>query len=317
MNRKTLLCYCSLVWTVIACIPAVGQEKRARPPKFSGKEYSGVFYEDVTKVVDANRPNVRELGNARPAVIATAFAPSGGSSEMMAETTGGNGKWRAMADPVDLEDEVKRQKLGFDGLITTPGRFKSGDYRDARRQMFVLSTLMAVISEYDGDVRFKEDAGIARDLLSRSAINLTGDSFADAKQRKADLQDLVSGGGLNRSAPVGANDWSTVATRTALMEYLEDLQENTLKSGANDASAFAENKTDLKRAAAMVAIVGQVLMEEGMDEADDADYRELSQSMKAAALELRAAISRDDAEAARLAVGAIGQSCSACHEQYR
>jgi hypothetical protein len=60
----------------------------------------------------------------------------------------------------------------------------------------------------------------------------------------------------------------------------------------------------------MVAIVGKVLNQEGMDEADDADYQQLSDAMKQAALDLRLAVVNDDAEAARLAVGAIGQSCS-------
>lgn len=326
VNGRFSFCFCGLV--VVICYVQtllVAQERRARPPKYETDQFRGVFYEDITQAVAPDRPAITDLktnaptatniaGKAAEGSVAAGFGSAGKNS---ATEQGGGGKWRTLADPVDLEDEIKRMKMGFDSLITTPGRFKSGDYRDARSKMFVLSTLLAVVSEYDGDVRFKEDAALARDLLSRSAINLTGDSFADAKQRKADLQDLVSGGGLGRSAPGTNTDWTIVATRSALMDYLENLMDETLRSGANDAESFAQNKASLKRAAAMVAIVGQALNEDGMDESDDADYRELSNAMKAAALDLRTAIASDNADAARLAVGAIGQSCSACHEQYR
>lgn len=309
---------------LLLCAPLLAQERRARPPQYSPNQFRGVFYEDITSAVDADRPPATDLGALRVGVstadgIASGASPESGKGAVdgFSNAGQGGGKWLALADPVDLEDEIKRIKMGFDSLITTPGRFKSGDYRDVRGKMFVLSTLLAVVSEYEGDVRFKGDAAVARDILSRSAINLTGDSFGDAKQRKADLQDLVSGGGLGRSVPTGSTDWTTVATRSALMDYLEDLMAETLRSGANDAAAFAENKASLKRAAAMVAIVGHALNEEGMEEADDADYRAFSDAMKAAALNLRGAIAGNDADSARLAVGAISQSCSSCHEQYR
>jgi cytochrome c556 len=312
--NRILLLLVAAVGGLIVADRAVGQERRARPPQFEAGDFRGVFYDDVTKVVTSDRPRIDQLGNTKPT---PPTAASVDASPTPSETAGQGGGWRSLVDPVDLEDEVKRVKLAYDSLVTTPGRFKSGDYRDARSRMFVLATLLAVVSEYDGEVRFKEDAAIARDLISRSAINLTGDAFADAKQRKADLQDLVSGGGMARTAPTGPTDWSNVATRSALMDYLERMMNQTLRGGANDAASVSENLDDLRRAASMVAIVGEVLNKPGMDESDDADYRALSSAMTAAALKLKAALARDDAEAARLAVGDIGQSCSACHEQYR
>lgn len=242
------------------------------------------------------------------------LAQSAGESSKAASPTAS--VWNSLADPVDLEDEIKRVKLEFDGLMTTPGRFKSGNYRDARSKMFVLATLMAVVADYEGDVRFKKDAAMVRDLLAGSATGLSGDSFTEARQRQFDLQELVSGGGLNRTAPPREVDWTEIGSRIALMNYLEDLMSNTLRNGANDAASVEANSTELKRAAAMVAIVGEAIQQPGMDSADDPDYVAFAEAMKVAAVELRKAIAQNDPAAARLSVGAIGQSCSNCHEQY-
>lgn len=305
------------VGTAVLVFAAVAwaQQKRARPPKFQPDDYRGVFYDDVVSQLKGTRPPIASLGSttsrsaANPGPTATAETNSDGS-----------GKWKRLADPVNLEDEIKRLKLRYDAAVTTPGRFRSGDFQQARTELAMLATVFAVISEYEGDIRFKEDAAIARDLMSRAVQGVSsgaGDAFDLAKQRKADLQDIVSGAGLNRNAPVDPNDWAMITTRTALMEYLEIILDDPLESGTNNADSFSDSIDDLRRASAMVAVLGQVLTEEGMDEADDPDYCKLSLAMTRAALALRTAIDQNDAEGARLAVGEISQSCSDCHNDYR
>jgi hypothetical protein len=305
---------------LVACLAASGtwavaQQKRARPPRFDDDSYRSVFYDDVVSRLNGQRPRIGELRSLpnRPAGTLATDPPE--------QSGGGDGdKWRALTDAVHLEDEVKRLVLRYDGLVTTPGRFRSGDFQEASDTLAMLATVFAVISEYEGEIRFQEDAAIARDLMARAVQGTSSGSseaFAEAKQRKADLQDIVRGSGLNRSAPVEPNDWALITTRSALMEYLETTLDSPLQSGTNNPDDFEDALDDLRRAAAMVAVVGQVLTEEGMDEADDPDYCELSLAMTRAALDLRAALQQQDAEAARLAVGQISQSCSDCHNQYR
>ena len=293
------------------------QEQRAKPPKFDGRKYDGVFYSDVKSALTGSRPRISELG--KQSSPAATGGRTNGSNNGEAEQ-GSGGKWRALADPVNLEDEVKRLKLRFDALVTTPGRFKSGDFQQARTELAMLATVFAIISEYEGDVRFKEDAAIARDLMGRAVVDVSGgagDAFDIAKQRKADLQDIVSGGGLNRSDPTDPNDWSLITTRTALMEYLDKVLDDPLENNTNNPDDVAGAKDDLDRAAAMVAVIGQVLTEPGMDESDDPDYNALSRQMTQAAQKLRFALKQDDAEGASLAVSEISQSCDDCHGKYR
>ena len=319
--NKFFALFLVLVMFAMGASSTSAQEKRARPPKFDDSSYRGVFYDRVDEALQGDRPRVSALSNLQNA---RAVASSGGgapsSSASAGSTDGGGNKWAKLAKPVHLEDEVKRLKLRFDETVTTPGRFRSGDFQQARTELAMLATVFAVISEYQGDIRFKEDAAIARDLMSRSVQGVSSgsdDAFDQAKQRKADLQDIVTGTGLNRASPTEPNDWSYITTRTALMEYLEVTVDDPLNANTNDAESIEDAMDDLQRAAAMVAVVGQVLTEEGMDGADDPDYNALSLEMTKAALDLRFALDQNDAEAARLAVGAIGQSCDNCHGEYR
>lgn len=314
--------------------PTIGtlaaQEKRARPPQFDAKSFPDVFFSDLSSVVGSNRPSLSTLrgtGAGTAVEMNNGLAGPGSGTSGSGGGTGGatpgagqGGKWQPLTEAIYLEDEVKRLKLHYDSVVTTPGRFKSGDFKIARVDLAVLATLMAVIHEYEGNVRFKQDAAVARDNLARSAITVAGGSdtvFNDAMQRKTELQDLISGAGLNRAAEAKPNDWSIITTRSPLMEYLQQLMDETLTSETNDAASVAAAIEDLKRSGAMVAVISEVLNQEGMEGADDGDYREFSNRMKQAAMALQAALEQNDPNAARLAVGEISKSCDACHEQYR
>ncbi len=299
-------------------MPAEAQERRARPPRPNPERYEGVFYKDVVAALQGARPRVGELAGLQPANKSTA---GGATTESNPGSESGSGKkWTNLTAAVHLEDEIKRLKMRYDSVVTTPGRFNGGDFQQAREELAMLATFFAVITEFDEDIRFREDAAIARDLMSRAIVGVSsgaGDAFNIAKQRQADLQDIVSGSGLNRSAPTDPNDWSIITTRSAIMNYLEEVLGEPLQSGTNNADDFGPASDDLARAAAMVAVLGQVLTEPGMDEADDEDYNAFSRQMTQAALDLQQAIEQQDAAAARLAVGAISQSCEACHNDYR
>jgi hypothetical protein len=302
---------------------AFGQEKRAKPPKFDSASFPGVFYDDLSAAVSSGRPRIDQLNSATGADVTT---PSGqmtgeaGTGTASDSAGGSKGKWRSLVEPLQLEDEVKKMKLHYDSLVTTPGRFKSGDFKIARVDLAILATLMAVIHEYEGEVRFKKDAAIARDALASAAVTVAGGAdniFDVAMQRRNDLQDLVSGSGLNRTAPATPTDWSVVSTRSPLMEYLQQQMDETLLSGTADDASVAEALEEIKRSGAIVAVIAEVLNQEGMEGADDEDYRKLSDAMKSAALDLRGALERNDAAGARISVGEISKSCSTCHDVYR
>ncbi len=182
-----------------------------------------------------------------------------------------------------------------------------------------MAMLFAVIHEYRGEVRWKDQAAAARDLLARTAFNCKAGStqvYNEAKLRKADLQDLVSGSGPSKRDAEPENDWSMIADRSPLMEYAESLID-ALEDASRDAGAVQRAPDLVKRNSELLSLLGEVLTREGMDEADDKDYTTLSRSMIDESKKVTAAIDRGDADAVRKGVSGIRQKCDACHEQYR
>ena len=293
----------------------VADDRRSPPPDFSKIDSSGAFFPSLADAIKGERPKLSDLRKAASVAVASSTA----AQSSVPSAAGGGGKWDKVISPGSIEDEIKRVKLHYDSVVTTPGAFKSGGYQDARLDLSVLAVMFAVINEHNGDVRWKEQAASARDLLARSAFNCKAGSnqvYNEAKLRKADLQDLVSGGGLSSRDGEKNNDWSAIVDRVPMMQYAEELKDS-LQQVTNNAGSIKSNSDQVRREAELLAVLGIVLIQEGMDEFDDEDYQELSLKMTAAGNSVVGALERDDADGVRKAVGAITQSCDACHENYR
>ncbi|MEO1526419.1 MAG: cytochrome c [Planctomycetota bacterium] len=289
------------------------EEKRAKPPKFSGTETKGIFFDSVGQAIRGTRPTLAELQSKRP---------GGASTVAQSKPEAGDdagGVWDKLISATSIEDEIKRVKLHYDSVVTQPGPFKSGGYQDARLDLMVLSSLFAIITEYGGDVRWKKDAAIARDLLGRTAFNCnegTTQVFNEARARKDDLQDLMSGSGLRSGKAAETNDWASIADRSPMMEYLENLRES-LREATNDEADVKADPDAVRRSAELIAVLGKVLTSEGMDDWDDEDYTAYSKQMTEAARDVTRGLELNDYDAIRKAVGAVSQSCDACHGDYR
>ena len=290
---------------------AAADERRAPPPDFTPQQTRGIFFDSLEDAFRGPRPTIASVRKTAVAAAAKATA-----ADIPAAA---QGPWSAMISAGSIEDEIKRVRLHFDSVVTTPGAFNSGGYQDARLDLTVLATLFAIINEYQGEVRWKDQAAAARDLIARTAFNCKAGSsqvFNEAKLRKADLQDLVSGSGLANRNAEAENDWSMIADRSPLMEYAESLIES-LEDSSNDEATIKKEVDLVRRNAELLAALGEVLASEGMDEADDEDYAKLSRDMSVAGKALTDAIERADWAAAMKGVGAIRQRCDACHENYR
>jgi hypothetical protein len=164
------------------------------------------------------------------------------------------------------------------------------------------------------------DAAAARDLFARSAANCKSGSpqvYNEAKLRKADLEDLVSGSGLASRQAESENDWSTIADRVPLMTYADTLLEGPLKQGSRSPEAVKAEGDQVRRAAELLAVVGKILQQEGMADSDDEDYSLLCQELIDASASISLALDQGDPAAVSRGVGAVSQSCSKCHESYR
>jgi len=292
-------------------------ERRSPPPNFSNDPFRNAFFGSAEEAIRGNRPPLGQAMNPAAPATATVAAPP------PQPAAGGNAaasRFTDLISPASLEDEIKRVRLEFESVITTPGAFKSGDYQKARLHLTTLAALFAVIVEHGGDVRWKKDAAAARDLFARSAANCKSGSvqvYNETKLRKADLEDLISGGGLASRQAESENDWPAIVDRVPLMIYIESLLEGPLKSGTRTAEAVKSEGDRVRRAAELMAVVGQILAADGMTDADDDEYARLCGEFMSAGRSVSLALDQGDAAAVSRGVGAISQSCAKCHDSYR
>ncbi len=319
MQKQTAIGHLSTFAIVmaLACLivspHSQADERRSPPPKFSAAETNRTFFPSLSDAIIGQRPSLATL---RKSSNAAATASKTTAPAAKAATGGG---WADLISPTSIEDEVKRVKLHFDSVVTTPGAFKGGGYQAARLDLSILAVMFAIVQEHTADVRWKDQAAAARDLLARSAFNCKAGSnqvYNEAKLRKADLQDLVAGSGLSNREGEKQNDWSMIVDRAPMMEYAQELIDS-LQDVTNDAASVKSNTDQVRREAELLSILGVVLTKEGMDDFDDEDYAELSKKMTEASKAVVGALERGDPDAIRKGVGAISQSCDACHEQYR
>jgi hypothetical protein len=180
--------------------------------------------------------------------------------------------------------------------------------------------LFGIIAEYDGEVRFKKDAAAARDLFARTANNTKagGNSnvFSEAKLRKADLDELLSGSSL-QSKSAGEVDWSTMIDRSPFMQRLEATYQERLAKSLASKDEFNKNKETVLHDAELIAVMAAVLIKPGMSDAEDQSYIGFANSMKAGASEIVDAVKLNNYDQARAAGGKIDKACSQCHEGFR
>ena len=112
----------------------IAEERRAPAPKFTGQQTSGIFFENLSDAFGGQRPSLSSVRKSAAATPANG-KPTGGTSEGTG-SDGGN-TWTTLVSPESLEDEIKRVKLHYDGVITTPSAFNSGGYQDARLDLTI------------------------------------------------------------------------------------------------------------------------------------------------------------------------------------
>lgn len=297
----------------IAPVVGMAQEQRATPPQLDDNEFRTIFFKDLTSKVAADRPSVLELRGIKLQVASSA------KTDASADASGGGG-WTKLASAQSIEDEIKRQKLLLDGGLAQLGAFKGGGYADVRNELSIMATLFGVVTLYDGDIRWKDQAQTARNLLARTAGNCNSGEIQvhnECKTRQADLNDLMRGGPITSPPAADETNWSRIADRSILMEYLDVLALKELPDLTNTGDAIKSNPEKVKQYSDMVALVGEVLIQKGMDDADDPEYLKLCKTMRDSAVEIGAAVLKGDADTVRKSLGSVSQSCDACHEQYR
>ena len=286
--------------------------RRAKLPAASLGGLDSPFFENAFE----------KLKGARTIGTGTVSAKSGSTGNQPGDSPPATGSfnWSEMISSETIEDEVKSLKLKIDMDVNQPSAFAGRGYQKARGHFSMLAALFGVINEYDKDVRWKKDADKARDLFARTASNCKVGSiqaFNDAKARKLELQDLLSGSGLVTEASAPVASWEKVIGRSPLMKRLESSQQAKLQPYTASKGEFNSNIDQVLHEAQVVAVLSEILLKTGMEDADDEDYAAYAQRMKKAAQDISDAAKLNNHEAARKAAGEISKACTECHDGYR
>jgi hypothetical protein len=305
---------------LLLCVPAAwiaaqtrakGPIRRAQPPKFS--KVDPFFADAFAAALQGERPADLGQAGAKPPSV-NSGAPSTAGND-----NAGSG-WAAIISATVLEDEIKAQKLLADANVTTPSDFAGNGYKNARRDFSVAAMVFGIIAEYDGDVRWKKEAPTGRDLFARTAANAkvgTTGVYNEAKLRKQELADLINGQSFDlRDADPKAR-WGELINRVPLMQRLEPGRDEKIKPWTASESEFEDNLDKLSHEGQIFAAIGEVLQKEGLEDADDDEYKKFAQMLVAGGKELAAACKEKKFDAASKATNLIANSCEKCHEAYR
>jgi len=305
----------SMIGTGVFAQRAIKKHTRAAPPTFQPDEFAGVFFHDPLSQLQGERPS----GISALASVTSKTPATGDNSLSVAtELQSGNDLWKELVSPGTIEDMVKESNSRLDGMITNPAKFAGGGVVQARREFTLIASLMAVIAEYPGEVKWKSSATYARRIFTRMAMNCkvgTQSVFKEAKQRQTDLQSLLKGAKVEGTAD--EVEWGDTAEMGPTMQLLEwSLRDNLTPATSND-KEFREKKDDVLKYAEFVSLLGNVLQQPGMNYADEAEYKQFAKAMMESAMEVAKATRNNDAEIARSAVSRLNQACTRCHEAYR
>jgi hypothetical protein len=329
--KRTMRKQLAMPLLVVGCLMGLGlwgwgadgdrpSKPRAKPKKFDQATTSRVFFDNVFAEVVGTRPNLSSPDRNNGVAANPQAAPTTNGNGPTNAAGGGNGTWSQLISAATIEDEIKSLKMALDQDVTTPGDFKGRGYKLCRTHFSVAAMLFAVIGEYDADIRWKSDAVTARDLFARTAANAkvgTDQVFNEARQRKADLSDLLNGNSLAARPAETDHAWSALVDRSPLMPRLQVAFNGQVRQLTSNEAEFKANRDGLRHEAEMIALISDVLCKEGMVDADDDTYTEYAHTMREAARDLVQAAKDVDYAKAREAVGRLDQACATCHESYR
>ncbi len=288
--------------------------RRAARPVFTERDWEGIFFTDLFAEGLVGEPPA-----AGAVAMAASATPQPGFEPGDETAAAGAAGWSQLIGRDALENEIKQLQIALDTQLTTPGRF-STSYREVNWSFEMLATWVAVLMQYDSEVRWKDSAATVLAAANQAVITTRkpgDDSFRYATAVRQSLTDMIRGGPFETAEkPVEAVDWAVAVNRTTVMKNL-DFRLPLLKAGTADNAAFTTAGEETLQHASAIAALARVLAQPGVDTADDKSYGALAAAMEQAARELTSAVQASDFPGAQAAANRIEQSCNNCHGEWR
>jgi hypothetical protein len=285
------------------------------PPAEWEQELLDLFFDDARLHLGPGQPGGGSTGGppAEHAVAAT-------SDEASPPSLSGGFAWSTLISRTTLEDEIKAHVQPTADATRTPSEFKGGGNRPCRTSFSVVAAMFNVISQFDGEVRWRKEAPALRSLFGRAGMNCkvgTDNSFKEAQLRSQDLAELVRGGNVELPKVDPDLRWADLVNRPPLMVRLEQAQDGRLKGWLANAGEFRKNKDAVRHEAQMIAALARIIQDPSYEYADDDTYLGYAAVVEQQAREIAEAVQTEDYQRASTAYGEMYKACSNCHEGYR
>lgn len=320
----------TLAWLVVATVAlpltfqgalvalAQSPKKRAAAPKFDARD-TDIFFSDAGKTLVGDRP---AFTSGTASTAKTNPGTTNTSTTTSPATAGGAFAWSKLISPETLVDEIKRYQPLLAEEVKSPSQFKGGGMKNARRYFSALAVAFAVAAEYDGDVRWKNQAPAARELFGRAGFNCktaTDQAFNESKLRNEDLAALMRGETIEPPANLDPNPKfnDRVANRPPLMWRLERAQQDRIAPWTADEAAFKKNADQLNREAQMVAVLAEVIQRDSYADSESDSYKQYARAMQKGALDVIDGVKNKNLTQAQMGAGAMSKACSDCHGEFR
>lgn len=315
----------ALVWVCLAPVLAAAKKPAARrrtapqapPPARWDQATLDRFFEDVPAALGP-RPVVADMHPA-------AGEPSGSVQDSKPSNADSNEDgsavaWSKTISAEALEDEIKAVQASLGECLKTASKFKSSGFRTARQNFSWLVVLLDVVGRYDGEVRWRDSALALRDGASRAGRNCKAASdgtFKEAKQRAAELVDMLRGQRPDAAEKPAAVGWPELVDRAPLMQRLETALRERLNAWTGSESEFQSHRDETVHEAQAAALLARVIAHADYEFATEDTYQAEAQSLAAAADALIAAAEANDFERAQAAARQATKSCDNCHTNFR
>jgi len=289
---------------------------RAKNPKFP-PSVTDLFGADAREGLTGDRP--ANFGGGAPTAVGgtptgTPVANPGSGTPPAA----GAFSWSKIATADAIQNEIKSFKALLLEEVKTPPLFKAAGSKRARRIFSEFAALFAVITEYDGEIRWKKEAAVARDAFAHCAANCkvaTDGSFKETKDRLEDLETLVGGGSLAGSGEA-KNDWPKIADRRQIMVRMEELQKQIQEMTSSEGE-FKKAPDKVAHLAQILAVLTAVCNRPGYEYFDDKDFGKYVDDLVKSCQDATSGSNDKNYDTVRKAIGEGTKACANCHSGYR
>ncbi len=290
---------------------AAESSRRVEPPSWS-QDVLDAFFEDAREQLVGVRPQ----RDAREVAAASAAKPTSGGGQPADATQ----KWSSLIGAETLTAEIKRVHNQLSTALRKSASFQGGGNLNCQRDFGLLAVLFGVIDQFDAEVRWQRSAKLMQQRCFQAGQNCkaaSAQSFSAAKETHTVLGELFRG-----QAPAGNTasqglDGLGLVDRALLMQSMELVIKERLKPALANSREFRKRSQLAAEQSQLLAVLAEVIQQEGYEYADDDTYLDEARQLRQAAQELAEAARDKNYEDARAAAGKIGQSCSRCHEGYR